>query len=102
MTKAAEALPEMEARLPEGARRFATDPDHYNDVASDTCSIVFAPNAHKHEEGLTVTYVDVRSIEVRLETLQELVPWRFNLLLDEILPEDGGVRHEFGLGAARW
>lgn len=110
-----EALPEMEARLPEGARRFATDPDHYDfystrcvkdlalerqvfDVDSETCSIGFAPNAHKHEEGLTVTYVDVRSIEVRMEPLQEFVPWRFNLLLDEILPEDGGVRHEYGLG----
>lgn len=109
-----EALPEIERRLPEGARRFAVDPDRYDfysvrcvkdlaldrqafDVDSETCSIVFAPNAHKHEEGLTVTYVDVRSIEVRMEPSQGFDPMRFYLLLDEILPEDGGVRHEYGL-----
>lgn len=109
-----EALPEFESLLPEGARRFATDPDRYDfystrcvkdlaldqqalDVGSEVCRIVFAPNARKHEEGLEVTYVDVRSIEVLMKPSPGFNPMRFHLLLDEILPTDGGVRHEYGL-----
>ncbi|GAA1848224.1 hypothetical protein [Myceligenerans crystallogenes] len=110
-----EALPSFEKLLPGGARRFATDPDHYDfyntrcvkdlalerqlfDVDSEKFSLEFAPNVHKHDEGLTVTYVDIRSIEFRMEPAAESVPWRFNVLLDEILPEGGGIRHEFELG----
>jgi len=67
------------------------------DVDSERCSIVFAPNMHKHDDGLTVTYIDVRSIEVQMEPPSGFDPMRFHVLLDEILPTEGGVRHEYGL-----
>ncbi|GAA4623213.1 hypothetical protein [Cellulomonas oligotrophica] len=109
-----EVLPEMVDRLPEGARRFATDPDRYDfystrcvkdlvldrqvfDVDSETCVLVFTPNLHKHDDGLTVTYIDVRSIEVQMEPPSGFDPMRFHVLLDEILPTEDGVRHEYGL-----
>jgi hypothetical protein len=107
-----EVLPGLLQDMPEGARRFAADPDHYDfyslrcvkDLAlvrqdfaasSVACTIEFAPNSFKHEMGLSVSYVDVSSFEIRMDDSTDLMS--FHVLLDEILPEGGGIRHEYGL-----
>jgi hypothetical protein len=109
-----DVLPEIGPRLPQGARQFATDPEHYDfygnrcvkdlalvredyHVETETCTVVFAPNSFKHESGLTVNYSGVESVEVRMESSPFPNPMRFSVLLDEILPEDGGIVHEYCL-----
>lgn len=109
-----DALAEIAPRLPQGARQFATDPEHYDfysercvkDLAfvsedylveNETCALVFAPNSFKHESGLRLSYSGVESIEVRMEPSPFPNPMRFSVLLDELIPEGGRIVHEFCL-----
>jgi len=106
-------LPSLAAALPEGARAFATDPDHY-DFGSKRCTkdltlerlqtgtddagvrmeFRFKHNCWKHEEDLTIRYhgtyrfaLDVPGGEPNWTRLNAVI-------LDEILPDAHGCTHE--------
>ncbi|MEV4704083.1 hypothetical protein [Actinoplanes sp. NPDC049316] len=115
-------LPELEAHLPEGARSFATDVDHY-DFASARCvkdlrfagmsigeaghgrlavEIRFAPNRFKHAAGLVLTYDDVVGLDVGAGPRGEKRMWPDtprlgDVQLDEIMPHERGCTHEVKL-----
>jgi hypothetical protein len=104
-------LPRLRGLLPPGAETFASDADHY-DFGSTRCvkdlkfghlrmveeerlclEIRFEPNPWKHEGGLTIRYVGVRSVQA--ETDREDAGWKLSgLRLDEILPHPHGCSHE--------
>ncbi|GAA2423944.1 hypothetical protein [Streptomyces macrosporus] len=112
-------LAEFRDRLPEGARRFATDPAHY-DFPGERCvkdlrlseigmsamdvgalRLVFSPNPWKHVSGLVVEYTGVRRVDI----VEDEHPWDEDegygtVLLDEILPVEGGCSHEFALSGS--
>ncbi|WP_017622525.1 hypothetical protein [Nocardiopsis chromatogenes] len=111
-----ERLPELLPGLPEGARAFASDPDHY-DYYSRRCvkdlklarvdlpldgdgplHVRFAPNPFKHDTGLTLTYTGADAFTVDSDDGDGLVGLG-DVVLDEILPADGGCTHEI---AFRW
>lgn len=112
-------LPEIQAELPEGARRFASDEEHYNffgprcvkdlklskatvSDSSDQISVEFefAPNKFKHDHGLIVRYTDVAELTVHVTAPPRKADvWPDSrrlgdLQLDEILPHERGVSHE--------
>jgi len=115
-------LPQIEAELPEGARRFALDEEHYNffgprcvkdlrllrATLSDSddqisAEVEFAPNQFKHDTGLVIRYTNVveLTIDVTASPRKEHV-WPDSrrlgdLQLDEILPHEQGVSHEIKL-----
>jgi hypothetical protein len=100
-------LPSLSAALPDGARRFATDPAHY-DFGSQRCvkdlrprrlvtggtgddrwvELTLGHNCWKHEEDLTIRYTGVLSAPPA--DVAELG----GVLLDEVLPDPHGCRHE--------
>lgn len=105
-----ERLPEIAEALPAGARAFATDPDHY-DFMGKRCVkdlelarvegpsggdlvLCFRHNCWKHEEDLIIRYRGVTAFTVEAaegEEPADLGP----LILDEVLPHEGGCTHEF-------
>jgi hypothetical protein len=121
-------LPAIQSELPEGARRFALDKDHYNFFGSrcikdlkldevrltdrnDSVSleIRFAPNQFKHDQGLAIRYADVVefsisiSAEPRTGNVWPDTRRLGDVQLDEILPHGKGFSHEFQMtGGSLW
>ena len=108
------ALPALAEHLPEGARQFATDPDHYN-FYSERCvkdlklmglsyldrrfslsvEAKFWFNEHREVDELAIHYRAVRSVVIETKDEKPIGPTRLgDLMLDEILPYDLGVSHE--------
>ncbi|MBM2615417.1 hypothetical protein JIG36_07545 [Actinoplanes sp. LDG1-06] len=96
-----EALPSFADELPHGARDFATDPGHYDfhgkrcvkdlelrEVRFDENDVIveFRHNCFKHEEDLTIRYVEVSEFTADFP--------RYGVILDEILPAPEGCSHE--------
>lgn len=115
-------LPEIEAGLPEGARRFALDEEHYNffgprcvkdlrlsrATVSDSndqisVEVEFAPNQFKHDQGLVIRYTNVVEMTIDVTASPRKAHVRpdsrrlGDLQLDEILPHEQGVSHEIKL-----
>ena len=109
-----EQLPRLRDALPPGAREFAQAAGHYA-FGSLRCvkdlelvetvlpatgnaelTISFAPNPWKHEAGLTIRYKGVNSVRIDYE---HSIDWmaKETLLLDELLPDPAGCRHELRL-----
>lgn len=106
-------LPSFADSLPEGARRFAVDPDHY-DFFGQRCAKDLKParltsgetdgsrwlefhlrhNCWKHEEDLTIRYSGVHSVTIEPADHGLDVTRLQDVLLDEVLPDEGGCRHE--------
>jgi hypothetical protein len=100
-------------QLPPGASAFARDPAHY-DFTSGRCvkdlildgismpldnerasaEIRFLPNPFKHAEGLRLTYHGVWEFSMERHGLLPESAGRDSLLLDELLPQEEGCRHE--------
>jgi hypothetical protein len=112
-----EALPQLEARLPIGARAFATDPDHY-DFTAVRCvkdlRLVEVPSAVDSRlslrfergprlgYGATIDYIGVTSFDVMTEDGGRFDLSDFNSLrLDEPLPHPAGCTHELAFTTAR-
>lgn len=121
-------LPAIQADLPEGARRFALDEDHYNFFGSrcikdlklnevrltdrnDSVSlkIRFSPNQFKHDRGLTIRYVNVTEFstsvtaEPRKKNIWPETRRLGDVQLDELLPHRKGVSHELQMtGGSIW
>jgi hypothetical protein len=113
------ALPTLLSRLPEGARTFASDGDHY-DFTSTRCVkdlkigsiglrevghaqlgliVDFEANRFKHDARLVIRYDDVTRFDVQVASLDEGRIWPESrrlgdLQLDEILPTPSGCSHE--------
>ncbi|WP_217708208.1 hypothetical protein [Nonomuraea rhodomycinica] len=106
------ALPTLSADLPEGARSFATDPEHYDfsgrrcvkdlslaslafirDGDDQSIELTFRHNCWKHEEDLTIRYEAVTQYEIALPSdgIGDAI-----VMLDEILPHPSGCHHEIG------
>ncbi|MCK2240275.1 MULTISPECIES: hypothetical protein [unclassified Crossiella] len=99
-------LPTLAADLPPGARAFATDPDHYDfhgkrcvkdlkptepRTEGDQLVLELRHNCWKHDADLVLRYTGVTEYTVDPPgTLPK------DLMLDELLPDEHGVRHEFG------
>jgi hypothetical protein len=112
-------LAKFSSSLPEGARKFAVQPGHY-DFSSPRCvkdlklegvpqkvewganlEIRFAPNKWKHEVGLTIEYIQVWRLEVDMSDEGASHDRLGTVLLDEILPIKGGCSHEISLNGGR-
>lgn len=112
-------LPEIQAELPEGARRFALDEEHYNffgprcvkdlklskatvSDSSDQISVEFefAPSKFKYDQGLVIWYTHVTELTVyatappRKADVWPISRRLGDLQLDEILPHEKGVSRE--------
>lgn len=107
-------LPRLAPALPPGARAFVMEPGHYRfgsvrcvkdlelaevRVATDRSGTVvlrFAPNQWKHEEGLVIRYTRVTRFSV---DYHHGIDWMAadTLVLDEVLPDPVGCRHEIAL-----
>ncbi|GLY52450.1 hypothetical protein [Lentzea sp. NBRC 102530] len=112
-------LPAFAAALPEGARRFAEDPDHYDffgprcvkDLKLDrvvltdredavSLEVLFAPNRFKHDRALSIRYADVTEFAVdvsaapRSRNVWPETRRLGDLQLDEVLPRENGCGHE--------
>ncbi|CCH29555.1 hypothetical protein ABZ816_15605 [Actinosynnema sp. NPDC047251] len=106
-------LPQLAGDLPAGSAAFAADPGHY-DFHGPRCvkdlgwgsatlvdgqgvialDLVLTPNEWKHETGLRLRYLNVRSFHVDVEESGGTLPRLGALQLDEILPHAAGVSHE--------
>lgn len=116
------ALPEIQADLPNGARAFALDEEHYNffgsrcvkdlklsmatiSDSSDQISAEFAftPNKFKHDLGLVICYTDVVQLAIEVTASPRKADVWLNtrrlgdVQLDELLPHEKGVSHEIKL-----
>lgn len=107
-------LPHMRDALPAGAWAFASDVEHYRmrssrcvkdlelagiSVPADKCGVLtleFAPNQWKHESGLRIRYSGVSHFSIDYD---QSIDWMQTdtVLLDEILPREGGCLHEITL-----
>ncbi|MGW1867503.1 hypothetical protein ACWCPS_18270 [Streptomyces mauvecolor] len=107
-------LPRIQEELPPGARAFASDAGHYSmgssrcvkdlelagiHVVTDksgTLTLEFTGNQWKHEAGLSIRYAKVSHFSIDYE---HSVDWMQadTVLLDEILPDNGGCIHEIAL-----
>ncbi|WBB67740.1 hypothetical protein [Micromonospora sp. WMMD812] len=106
-------LPSFADSLPEGARRFATDPGHY-DFFGQRCVKDLKParltsgdadgsrwvelylrhSCWKHEEDLTIRYSGVHSVTIEPVEHGQDVARLQDVMLDEVLPDPYGCRHE--------
>ncbi|MEU4399878.1 hypothetical protein ACIQH6_09755 [Micromonospora orduensis] len=106
-------LPALADSLPEGARRFATDPGHY-DFSGQRCVKNLKPerltsgetdgirwlelylrhNCWKHEEDLTIRYSGVQSLTIEPAGQGLDVAQLQDVMLDEVLPHEHGCQHE--------
>lgn len=115
-----EHLPEFVDELPEGARKFATDPDHY-DFSSPRCvkdllvdridysddyetvdieiGLRFEPEPSSKPLPFRIQYLDVRSFSIDVGERQPAGVRLGDLALDEILPHEHGVSHELAFHA---
>jgi hypothetical protein len=107
------ALPELKNELPRGAYRFAADPGHYDfhstncvhdlefgrvklsDEPSGVVEVELVRNQWKHNGNLVLRYWGFCSSS--LDASSPVAGHRAlgDLMLDELLPHEGGVRHEF-------
>lgn len=108
-----QALPEIVGALPPGSRAHAEAPGHY-DFYSGECVkdlkfaqlsvdgggqhvvVEFDPSPTKHTAGLVITYTGVTSLSIERGRGND-IGWMGTLLLDEVLPVEGGVSHEVAL-----
>ncbi|MEU8407045.1 hypothetical protein AB0C19_12655 [Micromonospora sp. NPDC048842] len=115
-----EQLPSLADSLPDGARRFATEPGHY-DFFGQRCVKSLKPtrltsgetggsrwlelylqhNCWKHEEDLTIRYRGVRSLTFEPADRELDVAQLLDVMLDEVLPHEQGCRHEIACLAGR-
>lgn len=121
-------LPKMRGGLPDGARAFALDEDHYNFFARKcvkdlkvrhmkildrndalTVEIELEPNQFKHDRQLVIEYSDVIEFSVNVSSgPRKRNVWPDtrrlgDLQLDEILPHEHGCSHEVQLtGGSLW
>ncbi|WP_328850980.1 hypothetical protein OG994_23375 [Micromonospora globbae] len=113
-------LPSLAHSLPEGARRFATDPGHY-DFFGQRCVKDLKParltsgetggsrwlelhlrhNCWKHEDDLTIRYSGVQSLTFEPADRGRDVAQLQDVMLDEVLPHEHGCRHEIVCLAGR-
>lgn len=108
-----DVLPQVAGALPPAARAYAEDPGHYDfnsgqcvkdlrfrsltvDDANTRVVVDFAPNPSKHPDGLALVYTGVGSLSVEHRGTDD-IGWMGSLLLDEVLPTEGGVSHEMAL-----
>lgn len=112
-TRYLEALPGFSADLPEGARAFATDPEHYNfygrrcvkdlnlvgitfgrpdelEDGPEWAEVAFRHNCFKHDEDLLITYRGLRAIGLDLDPNHRWGGYDV-VILDEVLPDDDGA-----------
>jgi len=108
-------LAEIEQALPAGAREFVSQPGHY-DFGSSKCvkdlsfnsasfavdqgacvEVQFDPNEWKHESGLVINYTRVSRVSIVAAEVHGLPGGMGEVLLDEILPIEGGCLHEIAL-----
>jgi hypothetical protein len=108
-----DALAGLATRLPPGAARYATDPDHYDFygarcpkdlslrevVAGDegelSLVVRFAANPHKHNGDLVVRYRGVVEWAAGAGDRPPGGTHRLGtVVLDEVLPDPAGCRHE--------
>ncbi|MBY8875417.1 hypothetical protein K7640_26630 [Micromonospora sp. PLK6-60] len=113
-------LPALADSLPEGARRFAADPGHYNFFGrrcvkdlkparlssgevdgSRWLELQLRHNCWKHEEDLTIRYRGVQSLTVEPAARGLDVAQLGDVMLDETLPHEHGCRHEIVCLAGR-
>ncbi len=115
-----EHLPEFVDQLPEGARQFATDPDHYDfsaarcvkDLLVDRINYFddyqtvdveigfrFEPRPGPYPPALVIRYTDVRTFSIDVGERQPAGVRLGDLALDEILPHEHGVSHELAFHA---
>ncbi|WP_405900515.1 hypothetical protein OG242_26430 [Streptomyces sp. NBC_00727] len=107
-------LPKMRDALPPGAWAHASDAEHYRmrssrcvkdlelaeiSVPTDKRGIVvidFAANQWKHESGLRIRYSGVSHFSIDYD---QSIDWMQadTVLLDEVLPREGGCLHEIAL-----
>lgn len=107
-------LPKVRDALPPGAWAYASDAEHYSmrgsrcvkdlelaaiSVPTDKRGILvidFAANQWKHECGLRLRYSGVSHFSIDYD---RLIDWMQadTVLLDEILPREGGCLHEIAL-----
>ncbi|GAA2974838.1 hypothetical protein [Actinokineospora diospyrosa] len=119
-------LGEIAPALPEGARAFATDPEHYNffglrcvhDLEFNRLSVFetgygktgaslwLIPNRFKHDDGLYLRYHDIISITVDVPHDPDRESYRWpgslrldDLKLDEVLSHPHGCTHELAFQA---
>lgn len=107
-------LPTLAPSLPEGARAFAADPEHYNyygrrcvkdlklqhlkageDNGTSWLELHLGHNCWKHEEDLTIRYVGVDSVTMSPTGHGLDVTYLRDVILDEVLPDERGCKHEF-------
>ena len=105
-----EQLPTLAASLPDGARAFAADPEHYNygglrcvkdlkpqslktgdDDGESWLELSFLHNCWKHDDDLTIRYDGVSHLT---QNPSGDVAQLEDVMLDEILPDEHGCRHE--------
>lgn len=102
-------LPELAEQLPPGARAFATDPGHYafsgkrcvkdlkpqrvRRLGDEEIEIRFGHNCWKHDEDLVVRYEGVSRFQVDVLDVCDVAALG-DVILDEVLPHDGGCTHE--------
>ncbi|MEV1290083.1 hypothetical protein [Micromonospora sp. NPDC049679] len=106
-------LPSFADSLPEGARKFATDPGHY-DFFGRRCVKDLKParltigetggsrwvelklrhNCWKHKEDLTIRYSGVQSLTIEPADDGLKVAQLGDVMLDEVLPHEVGCQHE--------
>jgi hypothetical protein len=108
-----EQLPRLAVALPDGARAFATDPQHYdfysqrfiknlkperltfgNANGVDWVELYLRHNCWRHEEDLVIRYDQVRAVTVNPPRDDVDVSELREVFLDEVLPDDGGCTHE--------
>ena len=115
-----EVLDDLLPQLPDGARAFASDADHYDFSASRCVKdltvsaislreagqaqigavIEFEPNRFKHGGPLTVVYYDVQNFTMEVDEMNSTTRiWPESrrlgsVQLDEIVPTALGCRHE--------
>jgi hypothetical protein len=118
-----EVLDDLLSQLPDGARAFASDADHYDFTASRCVKdltvsaislreagqarvgavIEFEPNRFKHDGPLTVVYDDVQNFTMEVDEMNSTTRiWPESrrlgsVQLDEIVPNALGCRHEIRL-----
>ncbi|RDI54501.1 hypothetical protein [Nocardia mexicana] len=104
-------LPSFVEHLPDGARAFATDAEHYDfygkrcvkdltlevvrfgEPNSGEIELRFRHNCWKHEEDLHIRYMGVSGFDVDAPGGPD---WRnlADVILDEVLPNETGCTHE--------
>lgn len=111
-------LPGLLGSLPPGAANYAAEPGHF-DFGSRRCvkdlrlaevsapvdksgvlSLRFTPSPWKHDEGLLLRYAEVTRFTLDFERAADWMAVEA-VLMDEVLPREGGCSHEIQLTDSR-